>query len=70
MSKPWWRIFSEMSANGTVSGNARRIVIGCSHDSNCAARMRYMKMKASPNAIRNAPPVRLSSFDWPNAEKR
>ena len=34
----------ETRANGTVSGSARRIVMGWSQLSNCAARMRYMKM--------------------------
>ena len=43
-----------MSANGTVSGSDSRIVIGCSHDSNCAARIRYMKMNDSANATRKA----------------
>src|SRR6478735_5899310 len=34
------------NANGTVSGRELRMMPGYSHDSNCAARIRYMKMKA------------------------
>ena len=44
----WWNISSDRSANGTVSGSEIMIVTGCSHDSNCAARTRYMKMNESP----------------------
>ena len=62
-------ISSDISANGTVSGSASKIVIGCSQDSNCAARIRYMKMNASPNAMQKAPPVRLISLDWPNGDE-
>ena len=43
-----------MSANGIASGNDSMIVIGCSHDPNCAARMRYMKMKLIPIASEKA----------------
>ena len=42
---------SEMSANGSVSGTASRIVIGWTKLSNCAARIMYMKMNASKNAM-------------------
>ncbi len=63
MSSDCPKITSEMSAKGTVSGSASRIVIGCSHDSNCAARMRYMKMNDSPKARMKALPVRAISFD-------
>ena len=38
-------MISEISANGSVSGSDSRIVTGCSHDSNCAARIRYMKIE-------------------------
>ena len=41
---------SESSANGSVSGSESRIVTGCSHDSNCAASTRYMKMSESTKA--------------------
>ena len=47
-------MISEIRANGTVSGNASRIVIGCTHDSNCAARIRYIKIMDSRNAVPNA----------------
>ena len=63
MSSDDLSISSEISANGTVSGSASRIVIGCSHDSNCAARIRYMKMNDRPKAMRNASPVRAISRD-------
>ena len=36
----WWKINSESSANGSVSGSESRIVIGWSHDSNWAAMQR------------------------------
>jgi len=49
---------SEMSANGTVSGSEIKIVMGCSHDSNWAARIKYMKTKAKPNAMAKFKPVR------------
>ena len=44
-----------MSAKGTVSGSDSRIVIGCSHDSNCAASTRYMKMNERPDGDGEAP---------------
>ena len=37
MFSDWSKISSDTSANGSVSGSDSRIVIGCSHDSNCAA---------------------------------
>jgi hypothetical protein len=55
----------ESSANGSVSGSDRRIVIGCSHDSNCAARIRYMKTSESTNAIRKFCAARPSSRERP-----
>ena len=55
----------ESSANGSVSGSESRIVIGCSQDSNCAARIRYMKTSDSPNAIRKFCAARASSRDRP-----
>ena len=42
----------DSSANGSVSGSESRIVIGCSHDSNCAARIRYMNTSDSAKASR------------------
>ena len=56
---------SDSSANGSVSGSDSRIVTGCSHDSNCAARIRYMKTSDSRMAERNAVAVRLSSRERP-----
>ena len=50
----WFRTTIDRSANGTVSGSASRIVIGWIQLSNCAARIRYMKMIESRNAMRNA----------------
>ena len=70
MSSDCRSISSETSANGTVSGSDSRMVIGCSHDSNCAARIRYMKMNDIPKARMKALPVRAISFDWPNGTKR
>ena len=55
----------ESSANGSVSGSDSRIVMGWSHDSNCAARIRYMNTSDSPNAITKAWPVRASSRERP-----
>ena len=52
-------------ANGSVSGSASRMVTGCSQDSNCAARVRYMKTMASRKASRNALPALAISFDRP-----
>ena len=53
------KMMIDSSANGSVSGSDSRIVIGCSHDSNCAARIRYMKTNDSTNAstkfVRRAP---------------
>src|SRR4029079_6477003 len=69
MSSDDLRKISDTSANGTVSGSDSKIVIGCSHDSNCAARIRYMNRNDRPKAKANAAPVRLISFDCPNAEK-
>ncbi len=40
MLSDWWKISSETSAKGSVSGSDSRIVIGCSHDSNWAAMQR------------------------------
>ena len=55
----------DSSANGSVSGSDSRIVIGCSHDSNCAARIRYMKTSDSTNAIRKFCAARPSSRERP-----
>ena len=59
------KMMSDSSANGSVSGSDSRIVIGCSHDSNCAARIRYMKMNDSTKASTKFWAVRPSSFDRP-----
>ena len=48
----------EKSAKGSVSGSDSRIVIGWSHDSNCAARIRYMNTSDRPKASMKACPVR------------
>ena len=50
MFSDWFSTRIEKSANGTVSGSASRIVIGWIQLSNCAARIRYMKMIDSRNA--------------------
>ena len=65
-----WKMISDSSANGSVSGNDSRIVTGCSHDSNCAARIRYMKMNDSAIAVRNAVAVRFSSRERPAKSAR
>ncbi len=59
------KITIEISANGSVSGSDSRIVTGCSHDSNCAARIRYMNTSDRTIAERNAVAVRLSSRERP-----
>jgi hypothetical protein len=51
----------DSNAKGSVSGNESRIVIGCSHDSNCAARIRYMNTSDSRNAVTKAVAIRPSS---------
>ncbi len=63
MSSDCPSISSDRIANGTVSGSASKIVIGCSQDSNCAARIRYMKMNDIPKARMKALPVRAISRD-------
>ena len=52
----------ESSAKGSVSGSDSRIVIGCSHDSNCAARIRYMNTSDSTNASTKFCAARPSSL--------
>ena len=59
------KMMIESSANGRVSGSDRRIVIGCSHDSNCAARIRYMNTSDSMNASTKFCAARPSSRDRP-----
>ena len=44
MLTDWFSTTSDSSANGTVSGSDSRMVIGWTQLSNCAARIRYMKM--------------------------
>ncbi len=58
-----------MSANGIVSGNDSMIVVGCSHDPNWAARMRYMKMKLIPIATKNPVTARPVSFVEPGRRR-
>ncbi len=65
MLSDWPKMTIEMSANGSVSGSDSRIVTGCSHDSNCAASTRYMKMSDSASACKKALAVRFSSRDRP-----
>ncbi len=48
----WLKTTIDSSANGTVSGSASRIVTGWIQLSNCAARIRYMKMIESRKASR------------------
>ena len=55
----------ESSANGTASGSVSRIVTGWMNDSNCAAKIRYMKTNDSKNAYRNDSYAFCSSLDWP-----
>ena len=54
------KMMIDSSAKGSVSGSDSRIVIGCSHDSNCAARIRYMKTSDSTKA---------STKFWPRARQ-
>ena len=70
MFSDWWKMISDSSANGSVSGSDSRIVTGCSHDSNCAARIRYMKMNDSAIAVRNALAVRFNSRERPAKSAR
>ncbi len=65
MFSDWPKITIDSSANGSVSGSDSRIVTGCSHDSNCAASTRYMKISDSASACRNALAVRFSSRERP-----
>ena len=60
-----WNTMIDSSAKGSVSGSDSRIVIGCSHDSNCAARIRYMKTSDSTKASTKFWAVRPSSLDRP-----
>ncbi len=55
----------DSNANGSVSGNDSRMVTGCSHDSNCAARIRYMKTSDSRNAVTKFCAARPSSRERP-----
>ena len=59
------KMMIDSSAKGSVSGSDVRIVTGCSHDSNCAARIRYMKMSERPNARRKFCAARPSSRERP-----
>jgi len=55
------------SANGSVSGSDRRMVIGCSPRLELAARIRYMKTRDIHERETKFCPARLSSFDRPPA---
>ena len=65
-----WKTMIERSANGSVSGSDSRIVIGCSHDSNCAARIRYMKISDKAKARMKFCAARPSSRDRPVSPPR
>ena len=65
MFSDWLKIKIASSANGSVSGSDSRIVIGCSHDSNCAARIRYMKTSDSTKASTKFWAARPSSRERP-----
>ena len=65
MLSDWLSTRIDSSANGTVSGSDSRMVIGCSQLSNCAARIRYMKMIDSRNAVAKAAAALPCSRDWP-----
>ena len=67
MFSDWPKRMSESSAKGRVSGSASRMVKGCTQDSNCAARIRYMKMKAMRKATMKALPAFAISFERPAA---
>jgi hypothetical protein len=55
----------ESRANGTESGSVSRIVTGWMNDSNCAARIRYMKTNERAKASMKDWLARCNSFDWP-----
>ncbi len=59
------KMMIDSSANGSVSGSDSRIVMGCSHDSNCAARIRYMNTIDNRNAMRKFCAARPSSLERP-----
>ena len=59
------KMMIDNSAKGSVSGSDRRIVIGWSHDSNCAARIKYMNTSDSRNASTKFCAARPSSRDRP-----
>ena len=65
MFSDWRNTMIDSSAKGSVSGSDSRIVIGCSHDSNCAASIRYMKTSDSRNASTKFCAARPSSRDRP-----
>ena len=65
MFSDWPKISSDSRANGKVSGSASKMVNGWIHDSNCAARIKYMKMNAMPNAVTKATPAFFSSLERP-----
>src|SRR3954447_12228394 len=61
---------SDKSANGTVSGRERRMMSGMLHDSNCAARIRYMKTNDIENASRKPIASSEDVFDRPVGSRR
>ena len=65
MFTDWSKRMRERMAKGRVSGSASRMVKGCIQLSNCAARMRYMKMKAIMKATMKALPALAISLERP-----
>src|SRR4051812_38247409 len=61
---------SEMSANGTVSGSEIKMMNGFSQDSNCAAKIRYMKTNESPNASKKPLASSDDDLDRPVGTRR
>jgi hypothetical protein len=59
-------IASDIVANGATSGSDSMMMNGLSHDSNCAASTRYMKMTARPIASTKALLSFAISLLWPN----
>ena len=61
---------SGIRAKGTHRGSESRMVTGWSHDSNCAASTRYMKMSESRKAIPKLVKVRSNSLLSPSQVAR
>ena len=67
MAKP--KMTTLAMANGKVSGNDIKMVIGCSHDSNCAARIKYMNTIDMSRPSAKLLPVCAMSFVAPTPVK-